>query len=288
MAGRRTVRNVPLALRPYIISSALPLVVDMLRRDGVRVAFSTRKGRTLGYYMPPRTIRSDVKTQVSGLHTISLQVDLNPYALLFVFLHEWAHLLTQKQYGNEVFPHGREWKKNFKTLFKPFFRPEIFPEDILEVIAGYFNKTSRYFEKELEDACNRYGKDRKAFAATYIRLLGQGIVIPAPYMGIAAEKRREALRQEREKREGETEKAAATASRKRQEPVRPQWKVAEKKAISGMEPGSYVRLEGKDYEVIRRLSPFVVVCDRDTRSQIKIHGLVEVERLVMLAENELR
>ncbi|MDE5574395.1 MAG: hypothetical protein K2I87_01615 [Bacteroidales bacterium] len=284
-AGIKVERNVAWALKPYIIAEALPLVVSMLQRDGVRVAFSNRKGSTLGYYMPPKVSGNAVSSGAGGfstLHTISLQIDLNPYALLFVFVHEWAHLQTQKQYGNEVYPHGREWKKNFKTLFKPFFSPRIFPQDILQVIAGYFEKTSRYFEQDLEMACHRYGKNRKAFFSTYMALLQKGIVIPAPYMGPAAEKLLEGIRQKECDRLREQEEAAFQ-SLKRQEPaVHPReetWYVAETLRMADVPVGSRIRMEHADYVVEETLPPFVGVRNVANGQKVRVHGLVSVQRL---------
>lgn len=284
-AGIKVERNVAWALKPYIIAEALPLVVSMLQRDGVRVAFSNRKGSTLGYYMPPKVLGNAVSSGMGGfsaLHTISLQIDLNPYTLLFVFVHEWAHLQTQKQYGNEVYPHGREWKKNFKTLFKPFFSPRIFPQDILQVIAGYFEKTSRYFEQDLEMACHRYGKNRKAFFTTYMGLLKKGIVIPAPYMGPAAEKLLESIRQKENDRRREQEEAAFQAM-KRQEPlVQPReeaWQVAETLRMADVPVGSRIRMEHVDYVVEEALPPFVGVRSVANGQKVRVHGLVSVQRL---------
>lgn len=284
-AGIKVERNVAWALKPYIIAEALPLVVSMLQRDGVRVAFSNRKGSTLGYYMPPKVLGNAVSSGMGGfsaLHTISLQIDLNPYALLFVFVHEWAHLQTQKQYGNEVYPHGREWKKNFKTLFKPFFSPRIFPQDILQVIAGYFEKTSRYFEQDLEMACHRYGKNRKAFFATYMALLQKGIVIPAPYMGPAAEKLLEGIRQKENDRRREREEAAFQAVKRQEASVPPQeetWQVAETLRIADIPVGSRIRMEHADYVVEESLPPFVGVRSVAGGQKVRVHGLVSVQRL---------
>ena len=283
-AGIKVERNVAWALKPYIIAEALPLVVSMLRRDGVRVAFSNRKGSTLGYYMPPKVLGNAVSSGMGGfsaLHTISLQIDLNPYALLFVFVHEWAHLQTQKQYGNEVYPHGREWKKNFKTLFQPFFSPRIFPQDILQVIAGYFEKTSRYFEQDLEMACHRYGKNRKAFFSTYMALLQKGIVIPAPYMGAAAEKLLEDIRRKERDRVREQEEAAFR-SLKRQKPpvyVEETWHVAETLRMDEVPVGSRIRMEHADYVVEKKLPPFVGVRNVASGQKVRVHGLVAVQRL---------
>lgn len=277
-AGERTDRNVARALRPFIIAEALPLVVEMLRKDGVRVALSNRKGRLLGYYMPPKKQRS------ASLHTISLQIELNPYALLFVFVHEWAHLLTRKQHGDEVRPHGKEWKQNFKTLFKPFFSPSIFPPDVLQVIGVYFAKTSPYFEKELEEACHRYGKDRKAFARTYMRLLKAGVVIPAPDMGAEARKRADELLG----RHQEAEAAAPVEEEKPQpvdevvaktEDVQEKYRVAESLNIAQTLPGMRIRMEETDYEVEELLPPFVKVRRLGNGQSLRVHGLVRVQRL---------
>ena len=47
---------------------------------------------------------------------IELNNDLTPYFMLIVFLHEWAHFMTWKEFGNRVSPHGKEWKQNFRYL----------------------------------------------------------------------------------------------------------------------------------------------------------------------------
>ncbi|MEG2665634.1 MAG: hypothetical protein RSA02_01290, partial [Bacteroidales bacterium] len=105
----------------------------------------------------------------------------SPYALLFIFIHEWAHLITVKKYG-EVSAHGWQWKKTFKELFIPFLTPSIFPKELLEAIHLYFQKTSRFFDSQINEACLKYGKDRKDFHRIYKKNIKQGIVIPAPYM----------------------------------------------------------------------------------------------------------
>lgn len=282
-AGIKVERNVAWALKPYIIAEALPIVVSMLQRDGVRVAFSNRKGSTLGYYMPPKADTRAAWGGFSALHTISLQIDLNPYALLFVFVHEWAHLQTQKQYGNEVYPHGKEWKRNFKTLFKPFFSSRIFPQDILQVIAGYFEKTSRYFEQDLEAACHRYGRNRKAFASTYMALLKKGIVIPAPYMGSAAQKLLDGIRQQEQERKREQEEAlmARRQASPRLEQSKEIWQVAQTLKIADVPVGERIRMEDTDYEVEEHLPPFVSVRQVAKAQKVRIHGLVLVQRLVL-------
>lgn len=279
--GIKVERNLARALRPFIIKAALPHILTWLEREGVRVAFSDRKSRTLGYYMPPKAESSPLAPRTKGfdgLHTISLQIDLNPYALLFVFVHEWAHLTTRKQFGDEVYPHGREWKNNFKRLFQPFFSPEIFPPDILKVIERYFVKTSRYFETEMETACHRYGKNRKEFAKTYQKLLKKGIVIPAPYMGEQTEHQLEILQQTKRQEELKQqilEKKASTSSKDKTPKAR--YLSAGNGIIADAAPGTLFRMEDTEYQVIRKEGSFVLAQNLATGKPARIHGMVAVE-----------
>jgi len=68
--------------------------------------------------------------------TITVNNDLNPYHFLITYLHEVAHLVTYKDHGRSVQPHGTEWKTNFKRVLKPVMNAEIFPSDVL----GALNK----------------------------------------------------------------------------------------------------------------------------------------------------
>ena len=279
----RVYRNLEQALAPYIIRAALPGVLHMLHTHSVHVAFSDRKGRALGYYIQPREPSGRHASGFSGMHTISLQIALNPYALLFVFLHEWAHLTTQLQYGDSVNAHGKEWKANFKKVFAPFHSPDIFPADILEVIDNYFVKTSRYIETELNEACNRYGADRKAFERTYLRLLKEGVRIPAPYMGVKAEeisaKRKEKEEKEREKEirkelkkwSKEHREAVAHAT----EPIQ----VSGRALVRDLPEGALFRMEGKDYRLLSHAGGFATATSLSDASALRIHGLLGVEVL---------
>ena len=285
-ASLRIERNLFTALRPFIISAALPMVIAMLQKDAVRVAFSSRKNRTLGYYCPPKDQNagnSGYHRNFDSLHTISLQVDLNPYALLFVFIHEWAHLATRKRFGSKAAPHGREWRENFKNLFAPFHTTDIFPSDILSAIDNYFIDTSPYFESQLEEACSRYGKDRKAFARAYEGFLRQGILIPAPYMGPGTEKRIIQCRleyQEKKKRE-ELEQAA----RIRQELKEMKKKEQGRPVSCGFFPvqqlpaGTWIRIDGKEYRIEEQGRPLIRVKDPASGQEARIHYLLQAEVL---------
>lgn len=281
----RIERNLEAALKPFIIASALPKILFLLQQDAVRIAFSSRKSRILGYYCPPKSqsqCESDWQQGFNSLHTISLQIDLNPYALLFVFIHEWAHLTTRKQYGNKAYPHGKEWKANFKKLFRAFHSPEIFPTDILNVIDDYFQKTSPYFEARLEEACQKYGKDRKSFARTYTNLLRQGIIIPAPYMGIQAEYILNQLQQEqqRKKEKEESQRIARMVhelNENRSERCDTPLSVKGRALAGSLPVNTIIRSNGRDFIIQEQGKPLLRLRDLASGQEARMHYLLQVE-----------
>ncbi|MBX9852347.1 MAG: SprT-like domain-containing protein [Cytophagaceae bacterium] len=70
-------------------------------------------------------------------HTITVNGDLNKFTFLVTFLHEVAHLNVQLQYGNNIKPHGEEWKNEFKKLLVPVMNEETFPSGILQALKVY-------------------------------------------------------------------------------------------------------------------------------------------------------
>lgn len=73
-------------------------------------------------------------------HTITVNVNLNPYAFLVTYLHEVAHLVTYKAYKNKVQPHGTEWKKAFYEIFEPILEEELLPAELVKVLKKYLAK----------------------------------------------------------------------------------------------------------------------------------------------------
>jgi len=83
-----------------------------------------------------KTKHGDFRTSLNGIYKISINNDLNKYRFLITFIHEMAHLVTFKKYGNTK-PHGLLWKQTFKVLMLPFLTDEIFPANILSPLANY-------------------------------------------------------------------------------------------------------------------------------------------------------
>jgi len=71
------------------------------------------------------------------IHQISINHNLNKYQFLITLLHEIAHYLTYKKYGNRIKPHGTEWKNTFGSLLQSYIKPEIFPSELIDDLRKY-------------------------------------------------------------------------------------------------------------------------------------------------------
>lgn len=78
----------------------------------------------------------DFRRLPNGKFQITINNNLNPNQFLLTLIHEIAHYLTFKTYG-QVQPHGKEWKLTFQKLMLPFLRPEVYPKSILPYLANY-------------------------------------------------------------------------------------------------------------------------------------------------------
>lgn len=85
-----------------------------------------------------KTRHGDYRKMPDGTHQITVNDNLNPYRFLITLIHELAHLLAFKKYGNRIKPHGKEWKYTFQQLMLPFIRPEVFPKELLPPLALHF------------------------------------------------------------------------------------------------------------------------------------------------------
>jgi len=76
-------------------------------------------------------------------------------------VHEVAHLTTWNKFGNKVFPHGKEWKEEFKLHLKPVFELKILPEDVHKCLIEYSinPKASSCADSNLMKVLKRYDND---------------------------------------------------------------------------------------------------------------------------------
>jgi elongation factor P--beta-lysine ligase len=122
------------SLARFIPESALDEVVVLLQKYPIHLGLMAPRSRVFGDYRAPQTIRDYHKITVNG--------DLNKYAFLITFLHEYAHLLVFVNHGAEAQAHGSEWKTYFRRLLHQFIQQNIFPEDIRMALQQYMAKIS--------------------------------------------------------------------------------------------------------------------------------------------------
>ena len=109
-------------LMPFIPEKSLDEVVVLLQKYPIHLGLMAPRSRVFGDYRAPQ--------KHGEFHKITVNGDLNKYAFLITFLHEYAHLLVFVNHGARMQAHGNEWKTYFRRLLNQFILQKIFPEDI--------------------------------------------------------------------------------------------------------------------------------------------------------------
>ncbi len=121
----QTARNI---LKKYIPEQAVESVIKLLfTHKELYLKISKSRSSKLG----------DYKKITPYKHQISINHNLNKYQFLITLLHEIAHFLAYKHHGQNIKPHGKEWKQVFGNLLQNFIRPGIFPEEIIPDLRIY-------------------------------------------------------------------------------------------------------------------------------------------------------
>ncbi len=138
-------------LDDHIPKNTSKTIANWIVELGVTFVISKPRATKLGDFRPP------FKGKPAR---ISINSDLNPFQFLLTTIHEFAHLGCYLQHGNEVKPHGKEWKAEFKKLLKPFVVSHVFPDEILLALEGYLKnpKASSCSSLELNLAMSKYDK----------------------------------------------------------------------------------------------------------------------------------
>ena len=95
-----------------------------------------------------KTKHGDFKIKRDKNAQITLNKSKNKYQFLITLLHEIAHYETYINYGNNIKPHGIEWKNNFRLLMLPFLNTDIFPNEILNNLIHYIKKPKASTEND--------------------------------------------------------------------------------------------------------------------------------------------
>lgn len=121
------------------------------------------------------TKHGDFRALPKGGHQITVNGGPNPFRFLITTLHEIAHLVTYKDFGPGIKPHGKEWKNTFRKIMLPFLTPEIFPDELLSILLHHFKnpKASSDADFKMVLALNKFDPKNKK---KYIFQLENGVV----------------------------------------------------------------------------------------------------------------
>tara|TARA_Y100000768_G_scaffold369064_1_gene333619 strand:+ start:88 stop:690 length:603 start_codon:yes stop_codon:yes gene_type:complete len=105
-----------------------------------------------------KTKRGDFRVYSNGSKKITLNQDSNKFRFLITLLHEISHQLVYEKFGNNIKPHGIEWKYKFKEISEPFLFETIFPLSILDAFKTYLKnpKSSTDLDKELSISLTKF------------------------------------------------------------------------------------------------------------------------------------
>lgn len=109
------------------------------------------------------TKHGDFRALPKGGHQITVNEMPNPYRFLITTVHEIAHLITYKDFGVGIKPHGKEWKHTYRKIMLPFLIPEIFPQELLKILQLHFRnpKASSETDTKLTLVLNKFDPENK-------------------------------------------------------------------------------------------------------------------------------
>ncbi|MEE4258833.1 MAG: SprT-like domain-containing protein [Bacteroidales bacterium] len=136
-------------LNNYLPAAAVEMVFDQIKSKNVHLKISRNRKTKFGDYRPP---------VYHSNHRISVNHNLNPYAFLITFIHEYAHLLVFEKFKNRVLPHGKEWKRIYQLLIEEYINADIFPDELDRVLIKSIQngKASHSSDLELSRILQRY------------------------------------------------------------------------------------------------------------------------------------
>jgi len=154
--------NYTKALTRFLPSGTTNYVADLIINYECHFRISAKRKTKLGDYRFPYKGKG---------HRISVNGDMNCYGFLITTIHEFAHLTTYNKYKHSVFPHGQEWKMEFKNLFEPIFEIANLPEDIELALKKYLQnaKASSCTDDSLMRVLKRYNKKSDAIFVEHLK-----------------------------------------------------------------------------------------------------------------------
>ena len=149
----------------FVPTASLPLVLKYLTYWEVNLVVTRERITKYG----------DYRAMPNGRHQITVNQMQNPYRFLITTIHEIAHLVTYKDFGQGIKPHGKEWKQTYRKIMLPFLKVEIFPDELLKVLQLHFRdpKASSDTDSQLALVLNKFDPENEK---NYIFELEKGTV----------------------------------------------------------------------------------------------------------------
>ncbi|MBS1774370.1 MAG: hypothetical protein JST82_16050 [Bacteroidetes bacterium] len=116
-------------LKNFIPENTFELIEPYFRTNVIHLTLTRERKSVLGDYRNP--------TKEEPFHRISVNINLNKYSFLITLLHELSHMTTFNHFKNDVPPHGKEWKTQFRHVLIPFIGNGIFPADVDKALKAY-------------------------------------------------------------------------------------------------------------------------------------------------------
>ena len=141
------------AIENFVPTASIPLLSKYLVRWEVNLVINRKRV----------TKHGDFRALPKGGHQITVNEMPNPYRFLITTVHEIAHLLTYKNFGPGIKPHGKEWKHTYRKIMLPFLIPEIFPQELLKILQLHFRnpKASSDTDTKLALVLNKFDPENK-------------------------------------------------------------------------------------------------------------------------------
>ncbi|OFY62686.1 MAG: hypothetical protein A3H98_06020, partial [Bacteroidetes bacterium RIFCSPLOWO2_02_FULL_36_8] len=137
-------------------SKALLPVLKIINKYKIELIISNNRLTKLGDYTSPIKEKG---------HIITINGSLNKYNFLITFLHEFAHLKNWLLFKDKIYPHGKEWKKEFSKVIKPYiYTYNVFPKKIKLPLLDYLTDPAStiYFHEFLTRAIKEFDKKPKS------------------------------------------------------------------------------------------------------------------------------
>jgi hypothetical protein len=139
-------------LAQFLPENSLNEIMFLIQEHTIHLRITLPRKSVLGTYLAPVG---------RNYHIITINGDLNKYEFLYVFLHEYAHLLAHFN-GEGYPPHGIGWKNTFRELLHYFIQKSIFQGADKFAVQNNMVRMYAIFTTELKSTFSKYG-DNKGF-----------------------------------------------------------------------------------------------------------------------------